>query len=218
MATKNTGRSDLGTKQRLSQHDRDVLEAALKTGASRREVMRWLMAAGMTLGAAGVVFGSARKAIAETPKRGGALRFAWDVHGPSDTLDPIAIFTSLDFARARMHYNGLCRFQEDLTVGPELATEWSSNSDATEWTFRLRDGVEWHDGGRFTADDVIYSMNRHLGQDSTSRAKSQVAGISEWVKVDNGTVKAVLAQPNAELPIVLGMFHFKIVKDGTTDF
>ncbi|MBV7396909.1 ABC transporter substrate-binding protein [Mameliella sediminis] len=202
----------------INQHDRDMVQVALKTGANRRQVMGWLMAAGMTVGAAGAVVGSAQRVLADTPKRGGTLRFAWDVHGPGDTLDPNAMFTSLDFARGRMTYNNLVRMQEDLTVGPELATEWAPNKDATEWTFKLRQGVEFHDGSLMTADDVIYSMNRHLGQDTTSRAKSQVSDVKEWVKVDNETVKAVLTGPNAELPIILGMFHFKVIKDGTTEF
>jgi len=81
------------------------------------------MAAGMTIGTAGSVVGAAGKAVAQTPKRGGNLRFAWDLHGPSDTLDPILLNSSLDYGRRRQNYNNLWRFNDDLTVGPELATE-----------------------------------------------------------------------------------------------
>ena len=115
-------------------------------------------------------------------------------------------------------YNNLVRFREDLTVGPELATEWESNPDATEWTFKLRKGVEWHDGSKFTADDVVYSMKRHLGENSPSKAKVLVGSVDDWIKVDDHTVKAKLNSPDAELPIVLGTFHFRIIKNGTTDF
>ena len=202
----------------LSHHDRDVVMTALKSGASRREVMGWLIAAGVTVGAAGSIVGSAGKALAATPKKGGSIRFAWDLHGPSDTLDPILFTSSLDYGRGRITYNNLCRFNEDLTVGPELATEWEANADATEWTFKLREGVEWHDGSKFGADDVVYSMNRHLGDDSPSKAKIFVAPVKEWIKVDDRTVKAVCKSPYSELPIALGTFHFKIIKDGTTDF
>ncbi len=202
----------------LTHHDRDVVMTALKSGANRREVMGWLLATGMTVGAASSIVGSAGEALAATPKKGGSVRFAWDLHGPSDTLDPILFTSSLDYGRGRMNYNNLCRFNEDLTVGPELATEWEANADATEWTFKLRKGVEWHDGSKFSADDVVYSMMRHIGEESPSKAKVLVAAVKEWVKDDDHTVRAILNAPNAELPVILGTFHFKIVKNGTTDF
>ena len=202
----------------LGQHDQDAVKAALRSGATRREVMGWLTASGATIGMAGSIVTGASDALAATPKKGGNLRFAWDLHGPSDTLDPILFTSSLDYTRGRVHYNNLVRFNEDLTVRPELATEWEANADATEWTFKIRQGVEFHDGSKLTADDVVYSMSRHLGKDSPSKAKVFVATVKEWVKVDESTVKAVCTSPNAELPIALGTFHFKIVKDGTTEF
>ena len=135
-------RPDGPTFRELGQHDQDVVKAALKSGASRREVMGWLMASGATIAMAGSIVTGASEALAKTPKKGGNLRFAWDLHGPSDTLDPILFTSSLDYGRGRITYNNLCRFNEDLTVGPELATEWEANSDATQWTFKLRKGVE----------------------------------------------------------------------------
>ena len=211
-------RPDGPTFRELGQHDQDVVKAALKSGATRREVMGWLMASGATIGMAGSIVTGASEALAATPKMGGNLRFAWDLHGPSDTLDPILFTSSLDYGRGRIHYNNLVRFNDDLTVRPELAEFFEANSDATEWTFKIRKGVKFHDGSPLTADDVIYSMNRHLGEDSASKAKIFVAPVKEWVKVDNHTVKAICNSPYSELPIALGTFHFKIVKDGTTDF
>jgi peptide/nickel transport system substrate-binding protein len=202
----------------LNHHDRDVVMTALKSGVNRREVMGWLIAAGASIGAAGSIVTAAGEALAATPKRGGQIRFAWDQHGPADTLDPILFTASIDYARGRIHYNNLCRLQPDLTVTPELATEWEANSDATEWTFKLRQGVEWHDGSKLTADDVVYAMMRHIGEESKSKAKVLVGSVKEWVKDDDYTVRAVLDAPNAELPVILGTFHFKIVKNGTTDF
>ncbi|MEM7425129.1 MAG: ABC transporter substrate-binding protein [Pseudomonadota bacterium] len=202
----------------ISSADREFVLSALKKNASRRQVMGWLMAMGATVGSAGAVVTAAQNAIAATPKRGGRIRFAWDLHGPNDTLDPTAYLSSLDYGRGRMTFNNLCRLQEDLTTGPELAEAYEANKDATEWTFQLRKGVEWHDGSKFTADDVVYSMSRHLGKDATSNAKVLVEDVTEWKKIDDHTVKAILRAPNAELPVVLGTFHFKIVKNGTNDF
>ncbi len=202
----------------LSVDDKYLIRRALNKGATRRDVMGMLMGAGVTIAAAGSIVTAASDAIAMTPKRGGKLRFAWDLHGPSDTLDPVLFTSSIDYGRGRLTYNNLCRLAEDLTAGPELAESFEANADATEWTFKLRKDVEWHDGSKFSADDVIYSMNRHLGEKSTSKAKVLVGDIKEWVKDDAHTVRAVLSAPNAEIPIILGTFHFKILKNGTTDF
>ena len=61
-------------------------------------------------------------------------------------------------------------------------------------------------------------MMRHIGEESLSKAKVLVGTVKEWVKDDDYTVRAVLDAPNAELPVILGTFHFKIVKNGTTEF
>ena len=209
-------KDDLGHLVRVQ--DRLMIEDALRRGATRRDVLGMLTAAGAGIAFAGSMVASAEKALAETPKRGGQIRFAWAQHGPSDTLDPILATNTIDYGRSRLTYNNLCRIGADLTAGPELAESFEANADATEWTFKLRKGVEWHDGSPLTADDVIYSMNRHLGEDSTSKAKVLVSDIREWVKDDKHTVRALLDAPNAELPVALGTFHFRIVKDGTTDF
>ena len=206
------------TYEALRPQDKSVLQTALATGASRREVMSWLMASGATVAAAGSIFASAQDALAATPKKGGQVRFAWDLHGPSDTMDPILFTSSIDYGRGRLTYNNLCRLGEDLTASPELASSFEANDTATEWTFKLQKNVEWHDGSKFTADDVIYSMMRHIGEESASKAKVLVGSVKEWVKDDNHTVRAVMSEPNAELPIILGTFHFKIIKNGATDF
>ena len=180
--------------------------------------MSWLVASGATIAMAGSIVTSAKKAIAATPKKGGKIKYASDLHGPPDTNDPGLNTSNIDYTRGRTHYNSLCQINEDLTTRPELAEEYSSNADNTEWTFKLRKDVKFHDGAKFTADDVIYTMNRHYGEKSTSTVKTLVADVKEWKKVDQHTVKAVMAGPNADLPVILGTPQFKMIKDGTTDF
>ncbi|NNE22587.1 MAG: ABC transporter substrate-binding protein [Rhizobiales bacterium] len=198
--------------------DRESVKFALEHGATRREVMGWLIAGGATIASAGSIVTGGRQAIAATPKKGGTVRYSAALHGPSDTLDPIAFTSGIDYQRGRIIYNGLLRLTPELEPVPELAEEFSSNADATEWTFKLRKGVKWHDGSPFTADDVIYSMNRHLGEDSTSNAKGYLTSVDEWKKVDSHTVKVTLKYSNADIPALMGIYQFKIIKDGTTDF
>lgn len=202
----------------LSDRDRATVVEMVKKGATRREVMAWMMAAGATAAAAGSVFGGAKEAWANTPKKGGRMVISSDQHGPADTLDPSAMTASIDYIRSRMVYNGLVRLNKDLSFSPELAEEVLPNGDATEWTFKLKKGVEWHNGKPFTADDVVYTMNRHLGEDSKSVMNSLYESVESWQKVNDYEVKAVLKTPNADLPGILGMFQSKIVQDGQTDF
>ena len=209
---------NLPTIESLSAADRETIAIGLRRGATRREVMSWLIASGATIAAAGSIVTSARTALAATPKKGGRVKYATDLHGPSDTLDPGLNTSNIDYTRGRAMYNALCQINDDLTTRPELAEEYSANADNTEWTFKLRKDVKFHDGSPFTADDVIYTMSRHYGEKSTSTAKTLVADVEEWKKVDSHTVKAVMKGPNADLPVILGTPQFKMIKDGTTDF
>ena len=202
----------------LSPTDRKIALKMVRNDVTRREFMGWMMAAGATATVAGSVFTGAREAWAETPKRGGKLSLAINVQGPKDTLDPALNTTTADYFRARMFYGSLVRLKDDLSWEPELAEVVEPNADATEWTFKLRKGIEFHDGKEMTADDVIYSMNRHLGEDSVSTGKNLVSMVQGWEKVDKHEVRARLSSPNADLPIILGTFQFKIVPDGWTDF
>jgi peptide/nickel transport system substrate-binding protein len=200
----------------LTQSDKDLVSKLVKGGFSRREVLKLSMATGVSLVAAEHLLTDGKAVNAATPKKGGSVRMANPIHGPNDQTDPILFTSGIDYVRGRAVYNSLVQHGNDLSPNPELATSFESNADATEWTFKLRKGVEWHDGSKFTADDVTWSMNRHLTEDSTSVIKSVMATVKEWKKVGSHEVKAVMHSPNADLPTLLGMFQNKIIKDGTT--
>ena len=209
---------NLPTISSLSGADREIIDTGLRRGATRREVMMWLVASGATIATAGSIVTSAEVALAATPKKGGRISFAADGHGPADTLDPAKNTSTIDYTRGRALYNSLTQINDDLTTRPELAEEFSANRGFTEWTFKLRKDVKFHDGSPMTADDIIFSMNRHLGENSSSSAKPLVADIKEWKKIDSHTVKAIMKTPNADLAVILGTPHFKIIKDGTNEF
>ena len=184
---------------------------------NRREFLAAMGALGLSTTAAGGLLTSAG-ALAATPKKGGLAKYANNLHGPDDQMDPIVFTSGIDYTRGRATYNGLIQILDNMTLHPELAEEWSTNSNATEFTFKIRKGVEFHDGSPLTADDVVWSMNRHLGEDSTSVIKAFFSTVTEWKKVDGHTVKAVLSSPDSDLPVKLGEKQAKIVKMGTEDF
>ena len=91
----------LPTIDSLSAADRETISVGLRRGATRREVMTWLIASGVTIAAAGSIVSSAKKVLAATPKKGGKIVFATDLHGPSDTLDPGLNTSDIDYTRCR---------------------------------------------------------------------------------------------------------------------
>ena len=184
---------------------------------NRREFLAAMGALGLSAMAAAGFLTSA-SALAATPRKGGTVRMASFLHGPNDQMDPTLFTSIIDYTRGRATYNSLTQIGDKLSLSPELAEEWTSNSNATEFTFKIRKGVHFHDGSPLTADDVVWSMNRHLGDNSTSVVKAVLASVGEWKRIDSHTVKAVLNTPNADLPILLGIFQTKIVKKDTTDF
>ncbi|HEX5938900.1 MAG TPA: ABC transporter substrate-binding protein, partial [Dehalococcoidia bacterium] len=58
---------------------------------------------------------------------------------------------------ASLIFSGLTRLAPDGRVVPDLAERWEISDDGTEYTFRLRDGIVWHDGEDLTADDVVFT-------------------------------------------------------------
>ncbi len=200
----------------LDAGDKALVERFIRTGYSRRDTLKLMMATGVTLATAQNLLSSGAAAMAQTPRKGGTVRAAVALHGPDDTLDPARFGSGIDYSRGRAHYNGLCQLDDDLVPQPELAESFEPNSNATEWTFKLRKNVSFHDGTPFSADDVIWSMNRHLGEDSVSVIKDLLSSVKEWKKVNSHEVKAILNTPNADLPILLGTFHTKIIKNGSS--
>jgi ABC-type transport system substrate-binding protein len=90
-----------------------------------------------------------------------------------------------------------------------LATDWQVADDQKTWTVTLRQGVKWHDGVDFTADDVVFTYTAAMADDLASQAgayiKSIVGSASNIEKVDDYTVKFNLPTPYAYFPsIVLG--------------
>jgi peptide/nickel transport system substrate-binding protein len=200
----------------LTQSDKDLVSKLAKGGFSRREVLKLSMATGVSLVAAEHLLTDGKAVNAATPKKGGSLRMASNLHGPDDQLDPTLFTSTIDYTRGRATYNSLVQHANDLTPQPELAESFEPNANATEWTFKIRKGVTFHDGKKLTADDVVYTMKRHQGEASTSVIKSVLASVKEWKKTGSMEVKAILESPNADLPTLLGLFQTKIVQEGST--
>lgn len=133
------------------------------------------------------------------PKRGGVLRTAFGVTTTSYDIyqgGNIAVLTHL--------YDGLVRFNplDGLqTIIPSLATSWEISDDGLTYTFTLREGVAFHDGEPFTADDVAATFNRAIAppEGIISVMQSFYRSVESVEAVDAATVQFNLSQPQADL-------------------
>lgn len=100
-------------------------------------------------------------------------------------------------------FEGLTRFAPDGAIIPALAESWTTSEDGLTWTFKLHDGVTFHDGTTFDAEDVKFSLDRARAEDSTNAQKALFAGIDEVTVVDPQTVEIKLSAPNGALPFNL---------------
>ena len=204
-------------EQLVGPYESERLMGALKRGATRRDILTMLLASGMQATVAGGLAGTAMLAHAETPRRGGRIRVAGATASASDTLDPAKQSNQTDYSRGTMLYNGLVSLDGSLTPQPALAESFTTK-DAKTWVFALRKGVSFHDGKALAPADVIFSIMRHKDPATASKAKVLADQIESAKATGPNEVTMVLTAPNADLPVILGTFHFHIVKDGTTDF
>ena len=100
-------------------------------------------------------------------------------------------------------FEGLTKFGPDGAILPALATSWDIEDDGKTYIFHLQDGVKFHDGADFNADDVVFSLDRARAPDSTNPQKVLFEDIASVEAVDPTTVKVTLNTAD-------GMFPFKM--------
>lgn len=160
---------------------------------NRRSVLR-LMAAAGTLTAWHLMPGSG--ATAAQAATGGHLKAGWAGVGEFRTLDPAQINQVLLFQIASNVLSGLTHIDAQLVAQGDLAADWSVSADGKEWTFNLREGVTFHNGDPFTADDVVFTYNRSKDPEKSIHTRV-ISNVADVVKVDAHTVKIKLNAPQA---------------------
>lgn len=115
-------------------------------------------------------------------------------------LDPTsAAAQAIDSVVYTNIFEGLTRFMGDGSVVPGLAASWDISDDGLTYTFKLHDGVTFHDGSTMDAEDVKFSLDRARAEDSTNAQKALFSAIASVDVVDPLTVKLTLSEPNGNL-------------------
>jgi peptide/nickel transport system substrate-binding protein len=114
------------------------------------------------------------------------------------TLDPRLMRNTTAYRVNDLIYDGLVRLESDLTPVPGLAESWE-NPDPTTWVFHLREGVRFHDGTRFTAEDVVFTYRTILDQTLGSPVLPLLLPILAVEATDDLTVRLELSEPYAPL-------------------
>jgi peptide/nickel transport system substrate-binding protein len=117
--------------------------------------------------------------------------------GDVNSLDPHAQSESLHSSFTGNMYEPLVGRDKNMKIEPLLATDWARSS-ATLWRFNLRRGVRFHDGRLFSADDVVFSLERAAAD--TSARKFSTASFKQVRKIDEHTIEIETLAPLVILP------------------
>ncbi len=176
---------------------------------SRRDFMGRASALGIGAVAAS---GLASKTLrAAGPKKGGTLRLALGTGSTTDSLDPATYNDTYMQVFGLSFRNNLTEVDNHDQLVGELAESWEASDDAAQWVFKLRDGIEFHNGKSLTPEDVIASIQHHIGDDSQSPAKPILASIESMAKDGTNSVAFQLKEGNADFPFLLSDYHVAIM-------
>jgi len=182
--------------------DRPIDDAIRSSAPNRRDVLKAGAAALGTLALG-------RGALAQTPKSGGTIISAQN--NEATGLDPQLVPSFSRSRRSPLTYSQLVRFDENMAIQPELAESWTLSDDKLTWTFKLRQGVKFHDGQELTSADVKFTFDRLL--DKSAGGKADFTALDKVEPVGKYQVKLVTKEPFAALMAALAGFWGYIVSE-----
>ena len=188
---------------------------------SRRDFIRRGTIVGISLPVLGAVISAcgssgspsaASSGSAAAGKPGATIKAAIIV--PSGAINPVTVADQggLDMLGQTGEY--LCLSDQHLTLRPVIATSWKPNTKADVWTFKIRQGVTFHNGHPLTADDVVYTYKLHTNPKNGSAALSAFGGVlvpSGVKKVDDFTVEFHLIAPNGNFPYLTSSDNYNMI-------
>ena len=180
---------------------------------TRRDFITRVSALGLMVAVSPALMSTAAKAA--SPKKGGLFIMGVTGGSTTDSMDPATLTSNMNQNVNWQIRNNLVEIDHNFNAIPELAESWGSTPDAKVWTFKLRKGIEFHNGKTMTAEDVIFSINHHLGEKSKSAAKAYLKSIKAIKADGKHEVIFELSGGSADFPFILGDYHLTICPAGT---
>jgi peptide/nickel transport system substrate-binding protein len=136
------------------------------------------------------------------------------IETPTAAINPVTVADQggLDMLAQTGEY--LCLSTQTLTLTPVLATSWTPNGNSDIWTFKIRQGVKFHNGQALTADDVVYTYQLHTNPKGQANALSAFGGVllpAGVKKVDDFTVAFHLSAPNGNFPYLTSSDNYNMI-------
>ncbi len=152
-------------------------------------------------------------AFAVGPKKGGFIKSGLSGGESTNSLDPATFETQVPSGFGATWGDTLVEVSPSGEVVYRLAESVEGSDDAKTWHFKIRQGVEFHNGKTLTAEDALKTMERHSGDDTKSGALGIMRGIDS-MRTDGNTLSITLHTPNADLPYLMSDYHLIIQPDG----
>jgi peptide/nickel transport system substrate-binding protein len=222
--TRNIDRSRLGRiQQSQGEIANHIIDEFAAGRLSRRDFVRRATVVGISVPALGSILAACGSSGSSSSSSPGASSSATGAPGavikagivtPTAAINPVTVADQggLDMLAQTGEY--LCLSGQGLTLQPVLATSWTPNSNATVWTFKIRQGVKFHNGAVLSADDVVYTYKLQTNPSSSSNALSAFGGVlkpSGVVKVDDNTVAFHLEAPNGNFPYLTSSDNYNMI-------
>ncbi|TDC27153.1 ABC transporter substrate-binding protein [Streptomyces sp. 8K308] len=138
------------------------------------------------------------------------------------TSDPDTLFpwTATQFQAVNVLqniYGTLTELDSDMSVVPGLAEEWETSEDGSTLTFHLRSGVTFQDGSAMDSEDVVFSLESIMAEETAAVAAASLAAVESVEAPDETTVVLNLNSPDASLPANLASVNMAILSSDDTE-
>jgi peptide/nickel transport system substrate-binding protein len=175
-----------------------------------------LAVTGGLVGGAGRARAAAERHDAERPKRGGDFRVALTGGGSKDTMNAHYALAKGDEARMVTAFEPLLEYDDAYRITTNGLAEEVSQDSPTQWTIRLKDGIEFQNGKTVGADDVIYTIRRIIDPKTGAFGGPGLSSISPsgLRKLDARTVRVHLRRADSTIADQVAQYHTGIVPVG----
>jgi peptide/nickel transport system substrate-binding protein len=181
---------------------------------SRRELFRRGSVLGISLPFLGLLAGGAQAAVtkprAVARRAATTLRFGGVI--PDGSLEPPLLQSLGAIGPTHIAGEQLVFADKNSVLRPQIATSWKASKGSKSWTFKIRQGVKFHDGTPLSADDVVATFDRLLTKDSQALSSFKgVLSAGGVHKVDDHTVRFDLDSANGFFPYLTGQMTYQAI-------